>query len=617
MKKRNFWLILLLIAFAIVLVSCGEEDTPTYNISFETNCEIEAQAVEAKNASDVTLPTVTKEGHEFKGWFIDSGCKIAFTDKLVLAADITLYAKWEKLSYKVKFLVNGNSIEEQNIIYGEAAAAPKDPSLDGYDFDGWDADFTCVKANLEINAKFKLKEYMVLFMDGSTVIESVTVEHGKDATAPTNTDKTGYTFKNWDKAITNVTGNMVVNAVYEANEYAIVYHDGESVVNLSPANFTYGIGVTLPDFEKSGIIFDGWYDSSTFTNKITDLSKATKDIDLYAKYVTVKYFDGTTEITTLGSAKYEDGELQVPAYEVDGFAFVGWYTDDAYSLPLDVTSEVTSDLNLKALLVKIDYNGGVASWTSSDWDTNDPGKGIDAISSLPEEFEKDFFNYLSDNDLLATESLGATMIVTTFAEFSAVNPNHNGDPKRIWTDCTANNIVDTADGYAALYLYQTLEYDEENGKLKDITGGFLGTEPYKTKYFNVMQHLILLYNGKYKTRYPNLDQFGDSNATRIGYAFLLDGWFYGTQTMINNDGQFDQARKTIPTTTQGYVWDGTKLVAYTNKYEITTDVYNIDTLFAVPFGATKFLGWYIDNTCTTKLTASNIANRITIYAKWE
>jgi len=618
MTKRNFLVLLVLFVFAFLVVGCGETEKPTYSITLATNGgEVQEKMLFAKSTAEINLPTCTKEGYELKGWFIDEAFKTEFTSSYELTSDITLYAKWEQLVYKVKFLVNDNVIDEQDVVYGASAIAPTEPKLEGYDFKNWSVDFTNVKANLEVKAEFALKEYLVKFMDGSNELASVNVQHGKDATAPTNTDKAGYTFKNWDKALTNIKGNTIINAVYEANQYAITFYDGESVLDLAPAKVTYGVATALPDFTKSGTIFDGWYDSNTFANKVTDLSTLTKDTSLYAKYYTIKYYDGSTEITTLADAKIEDGVLNVPAYEVDGFAFVGWYTDENYSLPLDCTEEIKSDLNLKALLVKIDYNGGSASWSSIEWGSNDPAKGIDAISTLPEEFEKDFYQFLSDSSLLDSESLGATMKALTWAEFSAVNPNHNGDPKRIWNDCTTNTAKDASDGYAALFLYESLEYNEETGKLTNVIGGFLGTEPYKTKYFNVMQHLVLMYNGKYRPKNYSVSQFGNSNAARELYAFLLDGWFYGTQGLQKDNSVFDAARKIIPTTTTGYTWDGTKLVAYTNKYEVTTDIYNLDTLFAVPVGTTKFLGWCIDKDCKTSLTNDNLTNRMTIYAKWE
>ena len=47
-------------------------------------------------------------------------------------------------------------------------------------------------------------------------LSSQEVEYGKAAVAPTNTEKAGYNFKNWDKEFSNITSHLVVNAVYEA-----------------------------------------------------------------------------------------------------------------------------------------------------------------------------------------------------------------------------------------------------------------------------------------------------------------------------------------------------------------------------------------------------------------
>lgn len=548
MKKNKLFLFTLLMIFVLCLVACGKKEAPKYSVTFVTNNGTILEPIYVANAGDIEFPSLTKEGYKLVDWFTDSEYKNEYKDDFLLEGDTIFYAKWEILKFKVKFMNGNELVEEQEVEYGSDAIAPTNPEKDGYDFDKWDKAFTEIKEDLVVNAEFKLKQFEVKFMDGTKQISSVIVEYGKAATAPTNTDKTGYTFIEWDKEFDEIKSDLVVNAVYEAIEYNISYYDGTTALNLAPAKLAYGESFTLP------------------------------------------------------------------TYAVDGYVFVGWYKDDKFNVPFTDEDTVNGDLSLKALLVKIDYNGGSASWSNESWGENDPAKGIDPISDLPEYFEKDFYKYLCDEELLNSTAVGATVRADSWEVFSGVNPMHSGDPKRIWNDCTQNKANDSSDGYMALYLFGSLEVDE-SGKLLDIVGGFLGNEPYKTKYFNVMQHLINLYNGKYS--YDTVDPYGDNNSARQLYAFLLDGWFYGTQGLKKDNGQFDSARKMLPTTIRSYTWSGTALTPKDNVYAITTDNSEIQKVFAVPFGVTEFDGWYLDAEGNTKLTEENITNRMTIYAKWK
>ena len=55
------------------------------------------------------------------------------------AYDINLYAKWEPVTYTVKFDSNGGSevVAQTGIEYGQTAGRPDDPVREDYDFLGW------------------------------------------------------------------------------------------------------------------------------------------------------------------------------------------------------------------------------------------------------------------------------------------------------------------------------------------------------------------------------------------------------------------------------------------------------------------------------------------------
>lgn len=120
--------------------------------------DMEMSYDEAKNLDKVLYE---KTGHDFTGWNTKSdGSGQSFADgeevRNLSAGDgdvVTLYAQWAPQVFKVVFTDGtGNVIDEQNVAYGNAALEPATPSRDGYDFAGWNADFSNVTSDMEIHA---------------------------------------------------------------------------------------------------------------------------------------------------------------------------------------------------------------------------------------------------------------------------------------------------------------------------------------------------------------------------------------------------------------------------------------------------------------------------------
>ena len=541
---KRFILLFVLFVSVMCLFGCAK----SYTVTFVYNNGQENTSVEVKNASEIELPTASKEGYNFGGWYLDSEGKTLFTEQYKLEDNITLYAYWKLKEFDVNFYVNDELVDTQKVKYGEDATAPTVDALTKYDFKAWDKEFTNVKNNLVVNAVLEIKKFTVKFMKDSTVVKTEEVEYGKAATAPEAPSKTGYDFKEWDKEFSNITADLTVNAVFTAKTLNIKYYDGATELDLSPKSITYGEAFDCPDFSA------------------------------------------------------------------EGFVFAGWFTDSAFQLKYNPGEEVSSDLNLYALLIKIDYNGGSNTWRVDAWDdTNTVTKGLNGISSLPAEYEKDFYKYLSDEGLLNDSRLGEGLSVSSFEEFSAVNKLHSGDPQRVWNDTVLTKADSTSCGYSSLFLYDEIDLNED-GSLKDVRGGFLGTEPYKTKYFNLLNQLIVLYQSKY-----NVDITVAGPASRQLFAYVIDGYFYGTQSVTSSSkAEFVAFRTAIPTTTTYYTWNGSTAVSHEREYAVTTDDTSISLKLAVPFkeGA-KFAGWFIDQACTQSLDSATITSKMTVYAKWE
>ena len=75
---------------------------------------------------------------------------------------------------------------------------------------------------------------------------------------------------------------------------AIVYMDGENVLDLAPASYRPGIGATLPTPEKTGYDFGGWYTNAVFEGEVaTEVATTeTEDLTFYSKWTVTNYSIG-------------------------------------------------------------------------------------------------------------------------------------------------------------------------------------------------------------------------------------------------------------------------------------------------------------------------------------
>ena len=577
-----------------------------YTITFNANGGSAVAALKVKYNEKAAKPAdPTKEGYSFLGWY---NGETAYTFSESVKSDLTLTAKWEEKEYVVSFDADGgNDVASQTIKFNGKAEKPADPVKEGFKFLGWyngDVAYTfeeAVTADVTLKAKWEeIKKYTVKFVVDGEVIATETVEEGKSATAPTAPKIEGKSFVKWEGTYTNVTSDVEIVGVYEVAKFSVDFKvDGKTVHTES---VEYGKDATAPaDPTKDGYKFVGW--DKEFTNiKGYTVVNAKFEVLKYS----IKFFNGNTELKELAIEDYTaEDTITLPTYEVKDYYFFGWYNNNSYDgdALTEIKAGTTGDIKLYALNVKADINGGAECWSTNFPSSHDAGKGIDEISNLPEMFEMDFFKYLKDNNLLKSDKLDSSMIADTWEKFSGLNPNHNGDPKRIWND-TSSNSSKAADGYVSLFLYDTIIVNDDF-TVEDVQGGFLGTEPYKTKYFGLINHLSALH--QYKVENNNYTSLGQSTpASRALLAFVIDGYFYGTQGAA--DGYFKALRNVIPGIDFSYKISGSgcEKVTYENK-GLPTPVRD----------GYVFAGWCLDKEGTKPLATNKPTNLCTIYAKWE
>ena len=274
-----------------------EEPTPEppqrYTVRFDTN---DGTAVNDMTVSTIAkLPVTTKKGYTFVGWYTES----SFTNKVTFPYEVTkaqtLYAKWEKNKYTVRFDTNdGTAVNDMTV-----STIAKSPvtTREGYTFVGW------------------------------------------------------YTESSFTKEVAfpyEVTKAQTLYAKWEKNKYTVQFEtNGGKAVN----DMTVSTIAKSPVTTKKGYTFVGWYTESAFTNKVTFPYEVTKAQTLYAKWKQndpeeiVFSVDGNGVLTGVSGLTANNTDVVIPS-EVGGVTVreigMGVFKDNRNIVSLTIPDSVTT-----------------------------------------------------------------------------------------------------------------------------------------------------------------------------------------------------------------------------------------------------------------------------------
>lgn len=268
------------------------------------------------NAAYGTLPTVTRSGYYFEGWYYDadaSGTPVTGNTVNTLIDNHTLYAKWTINSYIVGFNLNFPKApagpDSKTIVfnteYGELPLVERA----GYSFEGWYIDIKGtgkpitatsimqVTASHSLYAKWTANNYTLRFNGNyagapeARDIKNV-VYNEKYGTLPT-LSREGYTFDGWymnpEGTGSNITGDTIetlladhtLYAQWHANTYQVSFNLNYSGSGIAPASQKVVFGKTyeaLPTITRTGFVFAGWYSnedgSGTPVTALSEVAKA-------------------------------------------------------------------------------------------------------------------------------------------------------------------------------------------------------------------------------------------------------------------------------------------------------------------------------------------------------
>ena len=277
----------------------------------------------------ITLTATPNEHYRFVQW---SDGNTDNPRTVIVTKDDTYTAVFdEQIKYTVTFIgFDTKELKTEEVETGYAATAPETPAVEGYEFKGWDKDFSSVKSDLTVKAQYEIKNYKVTInaahgeVSVSQDIDLGAVPWGTELELTAAADK-GYRFVKWSDASTDNPRNIVVKedvtitAQFEEDLYMVTFI-GFGGATIKFEYILAGESAQAPDLAE----VHGWH----FVKWDTDFSNVTSNITVTAIYeintYTVVFVDW--DGTELSRQTVEHGSDAVapqdPARE--GYTFTGW-----------------------------------------------------------------------------------------------------------------------------------------------------------------------------------------------------------------------------------------------------------------------------------------------------
>ena len=185
----------------------------TYTLTFDGNGGNPAETTRTVQYGNQygTLPTPTRTGYTFAGWYTakNGGTKVTPTTTMG-AANTTVYAYWTVNSYTLTFDGNGGKPTEtsRTVAYGSPYGTMPTATRTGYTFEGW---YTAKSggsqvymstamdaSNATVYAHWTANTYTATFdSNGGSAVASQKVQYGSRISRPADPTRTGYTFQGW------------------------------------------------------------------------------------------------------------------------------------------------------------------------------------------------------------------------------------------------------------------------------------------------------------------------------------------------------------------------------------------------------------------------------------
>ena len=267
----------------------------------------------------------TKEGYTFSGW-----SEIPTT---MPAHDVTVTGTFSINTYKLTYVVDGQTYKTYDVEYGAAITPEPTPEKEGYTFSGWNSLPEIMPAHdVTVTGTFSINTYKLTYMVDGQTYKTYDVEYGANISPEAEPTKEGYTFSGWSNIPSTMPAHDVtVTGTFSINTYKLTYMvDGQTYKTY---DVEYGASITPePTPTKEGYTFSGWSEIPT-TMPAHDVT-VTGSFSIN-KYKLTYVVDGQTYKTY--DVEYGAAITPEPAPTKEGYTFSGWSEIPATMPAHDVT----------------------------------------------------------------------------------------------------------------------------------------------------------------------------------------------------------------------------------------------------------------------------------------
>lgn len=295
--------LLFVVAVSAFAVSCGAK---AYSVSFDTDGGESIAAVKVEEGMEYTLPVPERNGYSFEGWYLTEDFSGDAVTVVTVTENLTVYAKWEKLSV-ITLELNGGTLEAGTTLYLKSGEVIYDfmqdyiPTKSGFEFGAWfDGDSELARntrmpeAGITLTAEYKVGYSIQIWTQdiSLTGYEKTGTVEDSDYVGTTVTPEetvTGFERVANDDEISSIVltenaADNVLKLYYDRAEYTVRfvanYPDGSSATDYT-VKARYGVAVELPyDYTFEGYFLSGW---STSANGAADYKLSYIDSIIYNK----------------------------------------------------------------------------------------------------------------------------------------------------------------------------------------------------------------------------------------------------------------------------------------------------------------------------------------------
>ncbi len=384
MKKRSFYFVLVLLLAVTMLFACdsdGEKKTEakaeSYTLSYTVSGEDEIFRVIAENNQLKNFEVPKKAGHAFVGLYnaAEGGSKVidakGKVQGVVIDRDMTLYARFEALTYRVAFKNGDEVLSSFLYTYGDTISEPdRLPTKEGMLFSAWrvgerlyggadgllpqelilnEKNYAFDQSEIIFEAEYAPRKIKIQLMDNMGGLP-VTKEfaYGEDITLDALDDTENAQFVCWSYSQTvkapfgtakanDETDGLILYGYWE--EYKTVsFHFGSEEIFGENAVLEYRIykneDFTLPvsAVTREHYTLEGFYTDSQLSSnsKVYDISYHTAKSDYYAAWMPVNYTasfktNGGEDVASV-TFNIESKDIELPTSTRMHYQHEGWFT---------------------------------------------------------------------------------------------------------------------------------------------------------------------------------------------------------------------------------------------------------------------------------------------------